>query len=61
MVVCSTPVTVTVREVGEIPPEYPEWLIAIAEFLGITPEQAQMLVIGAIGFIGLVIVISILR
>ena len=60
MVVCSTPITVTVRRVGERP-EYPEWLVAIAEFLGITPEQARMVIIGVISLIGLVIVISILR
>ena len=62
MKVCSFPETVTVKEKGEIPPsKYPEWLKNIADFLGITPEQARTLIIGVVGLIGLAILISILK
>ena len=61
MKVCSTPITVTVRKEEEITPEHPEWLIAIADLLGITPEQAGIVVIGVASLIGSAILLSLLK
>ena len=62
----TDPITVTVKEKEEKPPEeekpeYPEWLIGIAELLGITPEQAGTIVMGVAGLIGIAILLSLLK
>mgnify|MGYP000521755259 CR=1 FL=1 len=60
MKVCTAPEIVMVRRKEEGLP-YPEWLISIAKLLGITPEQARMLLIGVASLIGLAILLSLLK